>query len=125
MFGNLRARFADLEAFSASNVQVPARACMEALTKCYNACANMDLLEVDAQWATYQKQWETTAVELNKDAEHFNAIIYATMTPVWKAILRKFLRKPPPYVAMSHPTRLMDAEVRFGLKKTNEKEIRA
>ncbi|MGY4899252.1 hypothetical protein ACWEEK_27170 [Micromonospora aurantiaca (nom. illeg.)] len=113
----LRNAFADLEAFSSTNLQYPARATMEALTKCYNACVNKDVLEADAQWATYQAQWELTGDELNKESEHFNAIIYASFTPLWRAILRRSLRKPLPYVALGHPTEVKHAGERLRLKR--------
>ncbi|MFG1605884.1 hypothetical protein [Actinoplanes sp. NPDC049265] len=115
----VRDAFAELEAFSLPDVQIPARACMEALTKCFNACTRLDMLEADAQWATYQSQYPRVATELNREAVWFNDIIYTNFTPLWRAILRRAKRKPLPYEPLHHPLELQNPEERLNLQKTH------
>lgn len=93
----VRDTFAELESFVPHEVQIAARNCMESLSRCFNSAAAFDVKDAMAAFAFYEQQYQVYALELNKEAEQFNAIIYSSFTPVWRAILRKVRRQPPPY----------------------------
>ncbi|BCJ45168.1 hypothetical protein GCM10010168_69690 [Actinoplanes ianthinogenes] len=111
-----RDAYAELESHASPDVQIPARACMEALTECFNHCASLRIKEADAAWAFFNQQHEVLALEINKESEHFNAIIYSAFTPIWRELLRRTIRKPLPYRAMPPPMPQRNPEERPSLE---------
>jgi hypothetical protein len=97
----VRDAFAALEAFSTRESQGPARDCMEALSRCVNGAFNLDIVEAQAGFAFYEQRFEVYSVEENNELEHFNALLYSWITPLWRAVLLKARRKPPPYKSIS------------------------
>ncbi|MEU8328098.1 hypothetical protein [Micromonospora sp. NPDC048839] len=59
-----------------------------------------------AAYAFYQQQYELLATEMNKEADYDNLLIYAHLTPLYKLLLNKALRKPLPHKARGHPTEM-------------------
>ena len=104
--------FAELEMRATVQVQIPARDCMEALATCFNYLSAMRMTEADASYAFFTQRYEVLSVELNNEADHFNAIIYSSFTSIWKAILGKARRKPLPYKALPPPIELRNSKER-------------
>ena len=104
--------FAELEMRATMQVQVPARNCMEALTGAFNHLSALRVKEGAASFAYHAQQYEAFSQELNKEVEHFNAIIYANFTPVWRAILGRVQRKPLPFKVLDPPMELRNPEER-------------
>ncbi|MEU4480791.1 hypothetical protein AB0F68_22460 [Micromonospora sp. NPDC023966] len=107
----VRDTFAELESFAPVEIQIAARNCMEALSRCFNSAAVFDIEKAMAAFAFYEQQYQAYATEVNNEAENFNALIYSTFTPVWKAVLRQATRKPLPYREfLSHPLELKNPQ---------------
>lgn len=105
--------FADLEMRATVQVQIPALSCLEALTASFNYLTALRIKEGKASLAYYEQQYAKFSEELNKEAEHFNAIIYANFTPLWRAVLGRVQRKPLPYKVLNAPTELRNPEERI------------
>ncbi|WP_435587790.1 hypothetical protein [Micromonospora aurantiaca (nom. illeg.)] len=105
--------FADLEMRATMQVQIPARNCLEALTNAFNYLTALRVQEGMAQLAYHEQQYAELSKELNKEAEHFNAIIYASFTPIWRALVNRVARKPLPYEVLNTPIELRNPEERI------------
>jgi hypothetical protein len=92
-----RSAYSTLESFVSISVQVPARDCLEAVTRSVNFSSTMKLTEARAVLASYAQRYEAFATEFNKEIDDYNALIYSVFTPIWRAVLSKARRDPLPY----------------------------
>ncbi|MBB2940508.1 hypothetical protein FB565_000212 [Actinoplanes lutulentus] len=110
--------YAEVETFAPHAVQIAGRDCMEALIKVFNAAQILDGVEADAAYATYQGRHEALGSAINDEMNAINLYIYTSVTPLWRAVMGKALRKPLPYLQMPHLTEIRNPEERLNLKKS-------
>ena len=103
-------RFVELELRATMRVQVPARKCVDALASSFNLLTALRIDEAAAAYAFFTRQYEELSIELNKEADHFNAIIYSSFTSIWRAILSRAQRKPLPYKVQPQPIELQNPD---------------
>lgn len=117
--------YAELEMYAVMQVQLPARACMESLTKSFNHSAEHEISEAFAAFAFYQQQYEILSIELNKEVDQFNLLIYSHSTPFHRILLGRVLRRPLPFKAMPHPVQMNNPKEGAVLKLGRSNDARS
>lgn len=104
-----RDAFADLSLFASTEAQVAAREAMEALTMALEATRQgQPPTESAAIFARYEAAFTRFATAVNDDLAHLNTMLYAFVTPVWRALLAKVRSEPLPFEVVSPPADFTD-----------------
>ncbi|MFI5696394.1 hypothetical protein ACIA58_31345 [Kribbella sp. NPDC051586] len=92
-----RDALASINLFASTPAQNAARDAMTALSLSHDAIRQRLTPESDRYWAEYEAAHERFALAVNEEVAHMNALLYAYMTPVWRVVVGKALRKPLPF----------------------------
>jgi hypothetical protein len=83
--------------FASLDVQVAARAAYESLSAAFNAASAGDLDQGRQHYAEYEKQFTRFAEGVNVEVNVINALLYAHVTPYWRALYNQLRHKPVPF----------------------------
>jgi len=92
-----RDTFADIQMFASGHVQVAARAAYESLGAAFDAATTGDLAQARQHYAEYENHFTRFAEGVNVEVNVINTILYAHVTPLWRALYSQLRHKPVPF----------------------------